>query len=124
MYILHVYTNIYIYIYIYTIQCIYIYIQYIYIIYIYIYIYQNKLGKTCFQHDMAYEYFKDIFKMDINVDLHQQSINCLIKTSKNTVTSATCTANTSTYADTAGTGVVSSAVKFKEQPADKPTIKN
>ena len=117
MYILHVYTNIYIYIYIYIyIQYnVYIYIQYIYIIYIYIYI---------FQHDMAYEYFKDIFKMDINVDLHQQSINCLIKTSKNTVTSATCTANTSTYADTAGTGAVSSAVKFKEQPADKPTIKN
>ena len=48
----------------------------------------------------------------------------MIKTSKNTVTSATCTANTSTYADTAGTGAVSSTVKFKEQPADKPTIKN
>ena len=116
------YIQTYIYIYIYIQYNVYIYT--IYIHNIYIYIYQNKLGKTCFQHDMAYEYFKDIFKMDINVDLHQQSINCLIKTSKNTVTSATCTANTSTYADTAGTGAVSSAVKFKEQPADKPTIKN
>ena len=24
------------------------------------YIYQNKLGKACFQHDMAYGYFKDL----------------------------------------------------------------
>ena len=26
------------------------------------YIYKNKLDKTCFQHDMAYEYFKDLAK--------------------------------------------------------------
>ena len=24
------------------------------------YIYQNKLDKTCFQHDIAYKYFKDL----------------------------------------------------------------
>ena len=24
------------------------------------YIYQNKLNKTCFQHSLAYEYFKDL----------------------------------------------------------------
>ena len=91
---------------------------------IYIYIYIYKLGKACFQHDMAYKYFKDFFKMDINVDLNQQSINCLTKTSRDTVTPATRTANTSKHADTAGTGAISSAAKFKEQPANKSPIKN
>ena len=27
------------------------------------YIYKNELDKACFQHDMAYEYFKDIAKI-------------------------------------------------------------
>ena len=64
------------------------------------YIYQNKLDKACFQHDMAYEDFKDLTRrtvvdkiihdkvfnitknqnmMDINIDLLQWPINVLIK---------------------------------------------
>ena len=64
------------------------------------YIYQNKLDKACFQHDMAYEDFKDLTRrtvvdkiihdkvfnitknqnmMDINIDLLQWPINFLIK---------------------------------------------
>ena len=66
MYKIHI-LHIYIYIYIYT--NIYIYTIYMHICNIYMYIY--KLGKTCFQHDMAYKYFKYFFKMDINVDLNQ-----------------------------------------------------
>ena len=27
------------------------------------YIYQNELNKSCFQHDMAYGYFKDLTKI-------------------------------------------------------------
>ena len=63
------------------------------------YIYQNKLGKACFQHDMAYGYFKDLNRrtaadkyyvikhlispkiqnmMDINLDLLQWYIKFLI----------------------------------------------
>ena len=40
------------------------------------YIYQNKLGKACFQHDMAYEDFKDLNRRTIaNKVLRDKSFN-------------------------------------------------
>ena len=46
------------------------------------YVYQNKLEKACFQHNMAYEYFKDLERRTIADKVLHDKVFSISKNSK------------------------------------------